>query len=182
VSSPTWPGRAIALGSVHCSPQGNGAIPCPASPGIRPRVFSLWVPASPAVSVVLSRPPGRLSSRHVEALVSSCPGELLPRSGRIPLSAHWRSRPVSPPAPAPRVVSRTRRVVRCCWRTLFSPRGRWRLSSSKPHSGSRYVLLSPYVALSSRPAVSLPQSVHRLTSLRCRWGVLFWWPLGRPHC
>jgi hypothetical protein len=103
-----------------------------ASLGVRPRVFPRWVPASPAVGVALSRPPGRLPSRHVEALVSSCPGALLPWSSRIPLSAHWRSRPVSPPAPAPRVVSRTRRVVRCFWRTLFSPRGRWRLSSSKP--------------------------------------------------
>jgi hypothetical protein len=81
-----------------------------ASPGIRPRVFPLWVPTSPAVGVALSRPPERLPSRHVAALLFSCPGELLPRSLAFQLfsSTHWRSRPVSPPAPATRVVSRTR--------------------------------------------------------------------------
>jgi hypothetical protein len=42
VSSPTWPGRVIALGSVHCIPQGNSAIPCHSKPCHSPlRLLSL---------------------------------------------------------------------------------------------------------------------------------------------
>ena len=42
MSSPTWPGRVIALGSVHCIPQGNSAIPCHSKPCHSPlRLLSL---------------------------------------------------------------------------------------------------------------------------------------------